>query len=118
METLTADGIPPRIKNDHVELRMTEAGEMTVSFITLKAGADLGPALVGMDGNRCPCPHWGYMLTGSLLMRTANGDQTFRAGDAFYWAAGHVPVALEDCSYVDFSPTEEFAAVIRHIEGG
>ena len=36
---------------------MTQVGEMTVSFIRLGAGTDLGPALVGLDGDRCPCPH-------------------------------------------------------------
>jgi hypothetical protein len=29
-----------------------------------------------------------------------------------------VPVAIEDCSYVDFSPTEELRAVTDHIMGG
>jgi hypothetical protein len=42
----------------------------------------------------------------------------YTAGQAFYWAPGHVPVALEDCEYVDFSPTEEFNAVIDHIRTG
>jgi hypothetical protein len=28
-----------------------------------------------------------------------------------------VPLALDDVAYVDFSPTEEFTAVIRHIRG-
>jgi hypothetical protein len=51
-------------------------------------------------------------------MRTADGDQTYTAGQAFYWAPGHVPLALQDCEYVDFSPTEEFNAVIGHIRSG
>jgi hypothetical protein len=50
-------------------------------------------------------------------MRTADGDRIYTAGQAFYWGPGHVPVALEDSAYVDFSPTEEFAAVIAHIRG-
>ncbi|MEO6058934.1 MAG: hypothetical protein ABIQ05_03030 [Candidatus Limnocylindria bacterium] len=39
------------------------------------------------------------------------------AGDAFYWGPGHAPEALDDCEYVDFSPTEAFARVIAHIKG-
>ncbi|MGQ0575618.1 MAG: hypothetical protein ACT4RN_15660 [Pseudonocardia sp.] len=40
------------------------------------------------------------------------------AGEAFYWAPGHAPEALEDCEYVDFSPTRELTKVVEHIQGG
>ena len=58
------------------------------------------------------------MLKGQVRMHTPDGAQDFRAGEAFYWGPGHAPEALEDSEYVDFSPTEEFQAVIRHIQGG
>lgn len=115
MQSMRPNDVPIAIENENVQLRMAEVGEMTVSFIRLAEGTDLGPALEGLDGDRCPCPHWGYMLEGRLLMRSASGDTTYQAGDAFYWAPGHVPVALEDCAYVDFSPTREFAEVVAHI---
>ncbi|MFN2390254.1 MAG: hypothetical protein ABR575_11715 [Actinomycetota bacterium] len=105
------------IANDNVEVRTGEVGDMTVSMIRLKAGTDLTPALVGLPDDLCPCPHWGYMLKGRVLMKTTNGEQVFEAGKPFYWGPGHAPVALEDAEYVDFSPTEEFAGVIRHIKG-
>jgi hypothetical protein len=50
-------------------------------------------------------------------MHTANGHQDFTAGEAFYWAPGHAPEAVEDSEYVDFSPTREFQRVIDHITG-
>jgi hypothetical protein len=118
MRALRAGDVPVEIKDDNVEVRMTEVGQMTVSFIRLSKGTDLSPALAGLPDDLCPCPHWGYMLEGRLSMRTATGEQTYQAGQAFYWAPGHAPAALEDCAYVDFSPTQEFAAVIRHIQGG
>ena len=118
MEALTRENVPVAIADDNVELRMAEVGDMTVSFIRLRGGTDLGPALVGLPGDLCPCPHWGYMLEGRMKMRTDHGDEVYEAGQAFYWSPGHAPVAIEDCSYVDFSPTEEFAEVVRHISGG
>ena len=118
MKALRAGDVPVAIQNESVELRMADVGEMTVSFIRLTKGADLGPALAGLEGDHCSCPHWGYMLEGTLTMRTPSGEQTYRAGDAFYWGPGHVPVAPEDCAYVDFSPTDEFKEVIAHISGG
>lgn len=117
MQTLTPDSVPVVISGDNVEVRLTQVGEMTVSFIRLAEGTDLGPALVGLEGDSCPCPHWGYMLEGRLLMRVPGGDRTYAAGEAFYWAPGHAPFALTDCAYVDFSPTAEFDAVIAHLTG-
>ena len=118
MKAVTQDEVPVVIEGDGVEVRLQEiGGGMSTSFITLPAGADLGPALQGMPGDRCPCPHWGYLLRGRLLMRTADGDREYTAGQAFFWGPGHVPVALEDTAYVDFSPTAEFDAVIAHIRG-
>ncbi len=51
-------------------------------------------------------------------MRTPDGDREYTAGQAFYWAPGHAPLALAESEYVDFSPTREFAKVIEHIQGG
>ncbi|MGA5565298.1 hypothetical protein ACPCUV_29585 [Streptomyces platensis] len=49
-------------------------------------------------------------------MRTAGEDEIYEAGQAFYWAPGHAPEALEDCEYVDFSPTKEFSEVVDHLK--
>ena len=48
-------------------------------------------------------------------MHTHDGAQDYIAGQAFYWAPGHAPEAIEDSEYVDFSPTDEFQHVIDHI---
>ena len=106
------------IAGNGAEMRTKELGAYTVAFARLDEGVDLGPALQGLPDDLCPCPHWGYMLKGRVLMRTTDGDQIYEAGQAFYWAPGHAPVALEDSEYVDFSPTEEFNHVIDHVRSG
>ena len=119
MKAVARQDVPVVIEGDGVEVRVQEiGGGMSASFIRLPKGTDLGPALKGLTDDRCQCPHWGFLLSGRLQMRTADGDQTYTAGQAFYWAPGHVPLALQDCEYVDFSPTEEFNAVIGHIRSG
>ncbi|MFG2715340.1 hypothetical protein ACGFX2_32990 [Streptomyces goshikiensis] len=55
------------------------------------------------------------LLKGRLKMVTKGGEEVYEAGQAFYWAPGHAPVAVEDCEYVDFSPSDDFTAVINHI---
>jgi hypothetical protein len=118
MGAITRGDVPIAIEDDNVELRTAEVGEMTVAFVRLREGTDLTPALVGLPGDLCPCPHWGYMLKGKVKMKTRDGDEMYEAGQAFYWSPGHAPVALEDSEYVDFSPTDEFADVIRHVARG
>jgi hypothetical protein len=117
MGVIKRDEVPVAIQDDSVELRMSEVGEMTVSFIRLKEGTDMSPALVGLPGDSCQCPHWGYMLEGKLKMKTTDGDEIYEAGQPFYWSPGHIPAAVTDCAYVDFSPTREYNEVIAHISG-
>lgn len=110
--------LPIAIKDENVQVHATEAGEMTVGYFRLAQGTDLGPALAGLPGDACQCPHWGYMIEGRLQMRSPDGDTEYSAGQAFYWAPGHVPVALTDCAYIDFSPSAQLAPVVQHILGG
>ena len=118
MHALAREDVPVVLEGNGVEVRLQEiGGGMSTSFITLPQGADLGPALVGLPGDSCQCPHWGYLLSGRLQMRTPDVDRVYEAGQAVYWAPGHVPVALEDTEYVDFSPTEDLGRVLAHIRG-
>jgi hypothetical protein len=117
MQTIRRDDLSVALEGEGVEVRATEVGELTAGWFRLTAGTDLGPALAGLPDDRCPCPHWGYLISGRLRMRTADGDREYAAGEAFYWAPGHVPVALEDTEYVDFSPTAELGKVVAHISG-
>lgn len=55
------------------------------------------------------------MIEERLEVRMSAGDHVYEARDAFYWAPGHVPVALEDCEYLDISPTDQLEAVIGHV---
>jgi hypothetical protein len=118
MKAVRHEEAPIAIEGDGLEFRATEiGGGMSTAFVRVPAGADLRPALVGLQDDLCQCPHWGYMLKGRVRMHTRNGEQVYEAGQAFYWAAGHAPEALEDSEYVDFSPSDELRHVIGHITG-
>jgi hypothetical protein len=106
MGSIKPEDLPVVMQDESVEVRMAEVGEMTVLWSRLRKGADFGPMFAHLPDGFCSCPHWGFMLKGKLKMRTAHGDEIYSAGEAFYWAPGHVPIALEDCESVDFSPTE------------
>lgn len=117
MGAINRTDLPMAIEGGGIEFRTDRAGDQNIAWVRLPAGADLRPGLVGLPGDLCQVPHWGYMIKGRLLMHDRDGGQTYEAGQAFYWPAGHAPEALEDCEYIDVSPTEGLEAVIRHLQG-
>ncbi|MFI6860864.1 hypothetical protein ACIBKZ_13330 [Streptomyces sp. NPDC050421] len=117
MAATTRKDAPVAIEGDGVELRLQDVGgDMAVAFATFPKGTNLAPALKGLPEDLCQCPHWGYLFKGRLKMQTKHGDEFYEAGQAFYWAPGHAPEALEDCEYLDFSPTREFNEVLDHVK--
>ena len=83
----------------------------TANIVSFRQDIDSTPLLKGLPGDRCHCPHWGYVVKGKVTFRFADHDEVFEAGDAFYVPAGHGQMADADTEYVQFSPREELAAV-------
>jgi hypothetical protein len=105
-------GLPPG-----GELRMREEGDLMVAYVKLPAGADATELFKGLPDGCCQCPHWGWMISGRVITKDAHGQIVeYPPGQAFYWAPGHIPLALEDSEYVDFSPIAEFRALIEHMQ--
>lgn len=50
-------------------------GGMTVGYNTLPGGADFTPFLEGLENDRCHCPHWGYILEGSIKLVYNDGTE-------------------------------------------
>ena len=91
-------------------------GNMTVAFNELPKGTDMTPLLQGLEHDSCQCPHWGYVLAGSMLIRYDDGkEELLREGDVCYLPPGHTAVVQEDFKFIDFSPTREFNQVMEHI---
>ena len=54
---------------------------------TCPPGVDFTPLFEGLPGDLCQCPHWGYVLTGSISLRYADGtEEATRAGEALLLA--------------------------------
>jgi hypothetical protein len=107
--------LPVVVSEPDVEIRGTEAGELTVALVRLREGHDARPLFVGLPNDLCQCPHWGYIVSGALRVWTADGSDVYRAGQAFYWAPGHAPEALEDTEFVEISPTAGVKALYEHV---
>lgn len=110
--------LPLFVSGDGVEIRATEAGELTMALVRLEAGHDARPLFKGLPGDLCQCPHWGYIIKGTLRVWTAAGSDLYRAGQAFYWPPGHAPEALEDTDFLEISPTRDLEALHAHLARG
>ena len=80
------------------------------------AGADFTPLFKGLPGDLCQCPHWGYILEGSIHVRYADGtEEVNRAGDLYYWPGGHTGWTDEGVVFIEFSPADEIRPVLEHL---
>jgi hypothetical protein len=94
----------------------TGYGTIAGEYFSLGAGTDIAPLLRGLDDDTCHAPHWGYMLSGSLVVSFVDGsEETCRGGEIFYWAPGHSVRVLDDAEIVLFSPEHEHVAVLDHM---
>ena len=117
MRGVKREEVPVVIEGDGLEFRFQDiGGDLSVAFIHVPAGVDFRPALAGLPGDLCQCPHWGYVINGRLKMHTDDGEQIYEAGQAYYWAPGHAPEMLEDTDLVEFSPVQEMKEVLDHVK--
>lgn len=95
---------------------VTGFGKISGEYFTLAAGVDTTPLFMGLEGNLCACPHWGFVLQGSLTTTDAHGAQeTVNAHDLFYWPPGHNVKVEADAEIIMFSPQHEHSRVIDHM---
>lgn len=115
--------IPTRIDVPGAVARQTDDfgdaskhGPLAAEWFSLDAGTDIAPLLQGLEDDACQAPHWGYVISGNLVVTYTNGDvDTCATGDVFYWPSGHSVRVTEDAEVILFSPRMEHAAVIDHM---
>jgi hypothetical protein len=91
-------------------------GKISGEYFTLAAGVDTTELFRGLEGDRCQCPHWGFVLRGRVTTIDGSGTQeTVDANDLFYWPPGHNVRVDVDAELVMFSPQHEHSRVIGHM---
>ena len=121
-----------RIAKDDIEVKMeipgavirqrtdfgdaTGLGKISGEYFSLAAGVDTTPLFMGLEGNLCQCPHWGFLISGQLTTTDAKGlEEVVNAKDLFYWPSGHNVKVNENAEIVMFSPQHEHTHVINHM---
>jgi hypothetical protein len=101
------DEAPVLVDAPVIEGRYVELDDYTVAFETFREDADGTPMFRGLPDDRCQCPHWGVVVSGRLVLRFVDHDETYAAGDAYYASPGHIPVVTAGTEVVEFSPSAE-----------
>lgn len=90
-----------------------EWGGMNVSIETDRPGYDHASARVEVAADLCQCPHWGYVIKGSLWVRYKDYEEVIQAGDVYYLAPGHQAALQEAGEVVEFSPANEYQKTLE-----
>jgi hypothetical protein len=109
----TRDQLPILFGTNRAGIRGVDWGQLRATIVSIPAGTDITSLLKGLPDNRCPCSHWGYVLTGEMRVTSADGEETLRAGDLFYLPPGHTVAVQHDVEYVEFGPPGAYDAFLE-----
>ena len=93
------------------------SGTMGAEYFSLGAGADLAPLLVGLHDDLCQAAHWGYVISGAVVVTYTDGStERCATGDVYFWPSGHTVRVEEDTEMILFSPQDDHGPVMDHIK--
>ena len=99
------DSMPVELDAGELQTRYLEFGEMAIRHARVPAGADMSVLLAGLPDDRCPSPHWGIVLEASIHLSHRDGStETARAGQVYFWPAGHTGTTDEPCVFIEVGP--------------
>ena len=108
---------PIAMDTDAIEIRVAELAEYSCTFERHKADSDPAPLFVGLPDDRCQGTHLGYVLTGKVVFRYADHDETVEAGETYVATPGHLPLMFAGTQLVEFTQTDELNASVAVIVG-
>jgi hypothetical protein len=114
--------MPVELRAGGLETRYVESGDMAIRHARVPAGGDMSPLLVGLPDDRCPSPHWGIVLEGSIRITQSDGsEETVGAGEVYHWSPGHTGVTDGGVTFLEIGPCgpmRQFGEHARQLLGG
>ena len=107
---------PIAVATEQIEGRYVELGPYTVAYESFPQDVDPAPLFATLPEGRCHCPHWGTVVSGQIVFRYADHEETFRAGDAYYSEPGHLPLIAGGTEVIEFSPTDALRTTMTAVE--
>ncbi len=109
------DQMPVEVEQGELVTRYLELGDLAIRHAALPAGTDMGPVLQGLPEDRCPSPHWGIVLEGSITITHADGsEEVAGAGQVYHWPAGHTGVSEHGVVFLEVGPVEQMRQFSEH----
>jgi hypothetical protein len=95
--------------------RSEQWGDMEVGFTNVAGPLDCTELyqVGGMPGGVCPCPHYGYIFSGTIRATYPNSDEpdeVATTGEAYFFPAGHILIYEEATSAMELNPA---AALVK-----
>ena len=78
---------PPRGPRP-VEEWSQDVGGWNIEFVRFGVDIDATPLLKGLPDDRCPCPHWGYVLSGRVVFTFAGHEEAHEAKAGRFGTSG------------------------------
>ena len=99
-------------------IRGRDWGGMTSAYMQYPTGLDFCPLLEGLENDHCQCPHWGYVISGSIRVKYEDGaEELVGAGEIYYWPSGHTVIVDDAVNMVEFGPPDQMSEVLAHVVG-
>ena len=95
--------------------RFADWGGMTVGLEAAPAGMDASSMLASLPDGRCQARHWGYLITGRIVVDYGDRQEVVTAGQAYYVEPGHRISFAEDSEAVEFTPTDELELTLAAV---
>lgn len=117
MPKARTDEIAIAVEGPGFSSRQIEWGDMTLAVDEATGPLDGTEMFAGLPGGRCQCPHWGYVIEGSITFRYEDRDEVVQAGEVYYAAPGHIPVTHGGGRLVELSPTVQLQQTMAAVNG-
>jgi hypothetical protein len=98
--------------------RSVRWGDMEVGY-TVAPAVDCAAGYVGLPGDLCHCPHYGYVFRGRLRAiypGTDWPDEVAEAGDVYFFPAGHTLVYEQASECLEINPAAALETLMNHFE--
>jgi hypothetical protein len=84
----------------------------------MEAGGKTDELFAGLPDDRCQCAHWGYILSGTIRVHSADGARDYAAEETYYWASGHNLEVVTDVEYFEISKSDDYDVLMGHCRRG
>jgi hypothetical protein len=121
MGTTSKETSTSSVAMEGYEGHFTDIGDMTVAYEAYSADADLTDLFKGLPGDLCQAAHYGYVITGKVGFRYADGTvEEIATGESYVATPGHTPILYAGTEVVEFTSTEQLnqtmAVVMKNME--